>query len=52
MANGLRKLNKDFFFYLGFLSWTFMNQRTAEREGGHFFDSSLPLPSASQALRD
>ena len=40
------------FFYLGFLSQiTFMNHRAAGEGGGHFFNSSLPLPSASEALR-
>ena len=40
-----------FFYYLGFLSRTFTNHRTAVEGGEHFFDSSLPLPSASQTLR-
>ena len=40
-----------FFFYLGFLSRTFTNHRTAREGGGHFFNSSLPLPPASQTLR-
>ena len=40
-----------FFFYLGFLSRTFTNHRTAEEGGGHFFNSSLPLPPASQTIR-
>ena len=40
-----------FFFYLGFLLRTFTNHRTAEEGGGHFFNSSLPLPTASQTLR-
>ena len=40
-----------FFFYLGFLSRTFTNHRTAGEGGGHFFNSSLPLPPASQAIR-
>ena len=40
------------FFYLGFLSQiTFTNHRTAGEGGGHFFNSSLPLPSASQTLK-
>ena len=39
-----------FFFYLGFLLRTFTNHRTAGEGGGHFFNSSLPLPSASQTL--
>ena len=41
---------KDFFFYLGFLSRTFTNHSNAGVEGGHFVNSSLPLPSASKAL--
>ena len=40
-----------FFFYLGFLSRTFSNHRTAGEVGGHFFNFSLPLPPASRALR-
>ena len=40
------------FFYLGFLSQiTFTNHRTAGELGGHFFNSSLPIRSASQTLR-
>ena len=39
------------FFYLGFLSRTFTNHRTAGEGGGHLFISSLPLPPASQVLR-
>ena len=39
------------FFYLGFFSQLFMNHRTAGEEGGHFFNSSLPLPPVSQTLR-
>ena len=38
---------KIFFFYLGFLSRTFTNHRTAGEGGGHFFNSSLPLSPAS-----
>ena len=34
-----------FFFYLGFLSRTFTNHRTAREGGGHFFSSSLPESS-------
>ena len=41
----------SFFFYLGFLSRTFTNHRTAGEGGGHLFNSSLLLPPASQALR-
>ena len=41
-----------FFFYLGFLTRTFTNHRTAGEEGGHFFNSSLPLPPASQTLAE
>ena len=40
-----------FFFYVGFLSRTFTNHRTAGEGGGHFINSSVPLPPASQALR-
>ena len=36
-------LGKCFFFYLGFLSQTFMIQRTAGEGGGYLFNSSLPL---------
>ena len=39
-----------FFFYLGFLLRTFTNHRTAGEGGGHFFNSSLPLPPASQTI--
>ena len=40
-----------FFFYLGFVSRTFTNHRTAREGGGYSINSSLPLPPASQALR-
>ena len=40
-----------FFFCLGFLSQAFTNHRTAGEGGGNFFNSSLPLPPASQVLR-
>ena len=40
-----------FFFYLGFLSRTFTNHRTPGEGGGHFFNSSRPLPLASETLR-
>ena len=40
-----------FFYYLGFLSQTFMNHRRAREGGGHFFNSSLPLLLVSQTLR-
>ena len=33
-----------FFFYLGSLSRTLMNRKTAGEGGGHFFNSSVPLP--------
>ena len=40
-----------FFFFslsgLGFLSQPFTNHSTAGEGGGHFFNSSLPLPPAS-----
>ena len=44
------KPHQVFFFYLGFLSQTLTNHRTAGEEGGHFFNSS-PLLPASQILR-
>ena len=34
------------------LSRSFTNHRTAGEEAGHFFYTSLPLPPASQALRN
>ena len=40
-----------FFFYLGFLSRTFIIHRTAGEGGGYLYNSSLPLPPASQILR-
>ena len=40
-----------FYFYVGFLSQTFTNHRAAGEGGGHFINSSLPLPPASQTLR-
>ena len=40
-----------FFFYLGFLSRTFTIHGTAWEGEGYLFNSSLPLPPASQALR-
>ena len=39
------------FFYLGFLSRPFTNHSTAGEGGRHFFNSSLPLPPASQTRR-
>ena len=41
----------NFFCYLGFHSQTFTNYRTARKRGRHFFNSSLPLPPASQTLK-
>ena len=41
----------DFFFYFGFLSRTFTIHETAGEGGGYLFNSSLPLPPASQTLR-
>ena len=38
------------FFYLGFLSRTFTNHKTAGEGGGHFSNSSLPFPPALQTL--
>ena len=43
--------NFFFFFYLGFLSRTFTIHGTAGEGGGYLFNSSLPLPPASQTLR-
>ena len=45
--------NSFFFFgfYFCFLSQTFTNHRIAEEGAGYFFNSSLPLPAASQTLR-
>ena len=40
-----------FFFYQGFLSRPFTNYRTTGEGGGHFFNSSLTLPPASQTFR-
>ena len=40
-----------FFFYLSFLLRPFTNHRTAGEGGGHFFNSSLPLPPVSQTQR-
>ena len=39
------------FFCLRFLSRAFTNHRTAGEGGGHSFNSSIPLPLASQTLR-
>ena len=41
----------QFFFCLGFLSRAFMIHKTAGEGGGCLFNSSLPLPPASQILR-
>ena len=43
-------LNAIPFFYLGFLSQTSTIYRTAAEGGGYFFNSSLPLPAASQTI--
>ena len=40
-----------YFFYLGFVSRTLKNHRTAREGIGHSINSSLPLPPASQKLR-
>ena len=45
------KLFYRFFFSLGFLLQPFTNHRTAGEGGEYFFNSSLPLPTASQTLR-
>ena len=44
------RIINTFFFYLGFLSRPFTHHRTAGEGGGHFFNSSLQLPPASQTL--
>ena len=40
-----------YFSIWGVLSRTFTNHRTAGEGGGHFFNSSVPLPPALRALR-
>ena len=40
-----------FFSIWVFLTQTFTNHRTVWEGGGHFFNSLLPLPPASQTLR-
>ena len=47
----LTTIRQAFFFFVSFLSQTFTNHKTAGEEGWHFFNSSLPLPPASQTLR-
>ena len=47
----LKATTRFFFFYLGFLSRTFTIHGTAGEGGGYLFNSSLPLPPASQTLR-
>ena len=39
------------FFFWAFVSRTFTNHSTAGERGGHFFNSTLPLPPTSQTLR-
>ena len=49
-----RMQNVNIFFfllYLSLLTRTFPNHRIAGEGGGHFRNSSLPLPLASQTLR-
>ena len=43
--------NNFFFFYMGFLTQTFMIHRTAGEGGGYLFNSSIPLSPTSQTLR-
>ena len=45
-------LNSVFFIYLGFLSQTFVIQRTASEGRDYFFNSSLPVPPALDRLSD
>ena len=40
-----------FFFFLGFLSQTFMIHRATREGGGYLFNSFLSVPPASQTLR-
>ena len=40
-----------YFFFLGFLSQTFMIHRATREGGGYLFNSSLSVPPASQTLR-
>ena len=40
-----------FFFYLGFLSCTFIIHRTAGEGGGYPFNSSVPLPPDYRTFR-
>ena len=47
----LESHKRVFFIYLGFLSRTFTNHRTAGEGEGHFFNFLLPLPPTSQTLR-
>ena len=48
----LRETSEFFFsFYVGFLSRTFKNHRTAEEGRGYFINSSLPLPYFHQLHR-
>ena len=51
MLEHLKYFLNDFFFYLGFLTQPFTNHRTAGEGGGHFFNSSVPLPPTSKTLR-
>ena len=46
-----RSIITTFFFYLGFFSRTFTIHRTVAEGGSYLFNSSLPFPLASQALR-
>ena len=41
----------NFLFYLGFVSRTLTNHRTAREGGGYFINSFLQLPPALQTLR-
>ena len=45
--------DEEKYLFISFLSTLFMNHRTAEERGagGHFFNSSLPLPSILQTHR-
>ena len=43
-------LERNFIFYRGFLSRTFMIHMTAGEGGSYLFNFSLPLPPTSQTL--
>ena len=50
-CSSLRSQFFFFFIYIGFFKQPFTNHRTAVEGEGHFFYCLLPLPPASQTLR-